>query len=156
MIQTGLALVGIQINDGLDASAAVAAETLFDATDDALLVLGKAEWIVSASEAAPKLGEKIKNFKCSCGTLNKAGECEPTDGPTNPLYRLKERAKMMFKKGKEDGGDDDSDDEFIDRLFGQYDDDEFSDARDGTENGGEVVDDEVYHDAMEKSPETFL
>ena len=91
--------------------------------------------------------------------MNKAGECKPTDGPTNPLYRLKERAKTLFKKGKEDGdedGGDDTDDEFIDRLFGQYDDDEFSDARDGTENGGEVVDDEVYHDAMEESPEKLL
>ena len=36
VIETGLALVGIPVNDGLDAAAAKAAETLFDATDEAL------------------------------------------------------------------------------------------------------------------------
>ena len=69
-------------------------------------------------------------------------ECVPTDGPTNPLNRLKERAKTLFKseEDNEDNDDENNDD----------DDDEFSDARDGTENGGEVVDDEVYHEALEK------
>ena len=45
-------------------------------------------------------------------------ECEPTNGPTNPLYRLKEGAKNMFKRSADEG------------------DDEFSDGRDGGGSGG--------------------
>ena len=140
VIETGLALVGIPVNDGLDAAAAKAAETLFDATDEALLIIGKAESLADGAESIA--GQKIQTFKCSCGTLNVMNECVPTDGPTNPLNRLKERAKTLFKseEDSEDNDDEDNND----------DDDEFSDARDGTENGGEVVDDEVYHEALEK------
>ena len=140
VIETGLAIVGIPINEGLDAAAAVAAEKLFDATDEAILIIRQAENIAKGTEMI--LDNKIQNFKCSCGTVNAEKECEPTDGPTNPLYRLKERAKTLFKKGEEDkedvGKEDDDDDD--------DDDDEFSDARNGEENGGEVVDGEVYHD----------
>ena len=140
VIETGLAIVGIPINEGLDAAAAVAAEKLFDATDEAILIIRQAENIAKGVEMI--LDNKIQNFKCSCGTVNAEKECEPTDGPTNPLYRLKERAKTLFKKGEEDkedvGKEDDDDDD--------DDDDEFSDARNGEENGGEVVDGEVYHD----------
>ena len=145
VIETGLALVGIPVNDGLDAAAAKAAETLFDATDEALLIIGKAENLADGAESIA--GQKIQTFKCSCGTLNVMNECVPTDGPTNPLNRLKERAKTLFKseEDSEDNDDEDNDDEDNDD-----DDDEFSDARDGTENGGEVVDDEVYHEALEK------
>ena len=39
--------------------------------------------------------EEFHTFKCSCGTVEN-GNCEPTEGPTNPLNRLKDKAKEMF------------------------------------------------------------
>ena len=144
----------------MDAAADVAMETLFSATDEAMLAIGTVLLSLLAGRhtritfdnlffiifssffffLAGQIGygvdamemikaDSFRNFKCSCGTVNVMQECIPTDGPTNPLYRLKELAKTLFKTGEED-------------------DDEFSDALDGTEDGGEVVDDEVYHDTM--------
>lgn len=116
VIQTGLALVGILINEGFDATAEKAAETLFDASDEAIRIISKSGGAASVTEMV--LAEKLKTFKCSCGNLTENMECEPTGGPTNPLYRLKEGAKNMFKKSADEG------------------DDEFSDARDGGGSGG--------------------
>jgi len=111
VIEAGLAIVGIPIK-GLDAAASGAMETLFAATDEAMLILGELESLVEGetyetiaqgAEATIISDKKIQNFKCSCGTVNaEKKECEPTDGPTNPLYRLKERAKTLFKKGDDD------------------------------------------------------
>lgn len=79
--------------------------------------------------------EEFHTFKCSCGTVDEDGHCEPTEGPTNPLNRLKEKAKEMFGRGVE----------VEDREEGYHDTGETSENQGViTENG------EVYHDEREQ------
>ena len=88
VVQGALALVSLP---GLTEN--VPAADWWDASDETLAILE------NSGGALDIVGQEVlptfHAFKCSCGTVVN-GKCEPTDGPSNPLFRLKERAKKMF------------------------------------------------------------